>query len=318
MAALNYHHLHYFWAVAHEGNLTRAAEKLHVSQSAVSVQIQKLEKSLGHDLFHRRGRELVLTEAGRIALDHADGIFALGRELVGTLNEEQRELIVLRVGSMATLSRNFQTRFLAPLFGRDDVEIVIHSGRFQDLMRALEAHRIDVLLANQVPPRDAATRWVAHAMAEQRLGVIGTPELAARATAGAMASTEARPESASDTDDTRLHSLLTSAPLVLPAAESAMRIGFDALLDRLEIRPKIAAEVDDMAMLRLVAREGVGLAVIPPIVVRDELATGQLVEIAELPGLAETFYAITPTRRFPNPLLKELVREGRVQREEER
>jgi LysR family transcriptional activator of nhaA len=305
MAALNFHHLHYFWAVAHEGHLTRAAEKLHVSQSAVSVQIQKLEKSLGHDLFHRRGRELVLTEAGRIALDHADAIFSLGRELVGTLNEERRELVVLRVGSMATLSRNFQTRFLAPLFGREDVEIVIRSGRFQDLLRALEAHRIDVLLANQVPPRDAATRWVAHAMAEQPLGVIGTPALAAD-----IAETPGAGED-------RLRALLTSAPLVLPAAESAMRIGFDALVDRLEIRPRIAAEVDDMAMLRLVAREGVGLAVIPPIVVRDELAGGELVELAELPGLKETFYAITPTRRFPNPLLKGLVREGRVQQEEE-
>jgi LysR family transcriptional activator of nhaA len=305
MTSLNYHHLHYFWAVAHEGNLTRAAEKLHVSQSAVSVQIQKLEKSLGHDLFDRRGRELVLTEAGRIALDHADGIFSLGRELVGTLNEERRELVVLRVGSMATLSRNFQTRFLAPLFGRPDVEIVIRSGRFSDLLRALEAHRIDVLLANQVPPRDAATQWVAHAMAEQPLGIIGTPAQARRAAAAG-----------GDGDD-GLRALLTSAPLVLPAAESAMRIGFDALVDRLEIRPRIAAEVDDMAMLRLVAREGVGLAVIPPIVVRDELAAGELVEIAELPGLNETFYAITPTRRFPNPLLRELVREGRVQQEEE-
>lgn len=316
MPNLNYHHLHYFWAVAHEGNLTRAAEKLHVSQSAVSVQIQKLEKSLGHDLFDRRGRELVLTEAGRIALDHADGIFSLGRELVGTLNEEQRELIVLRVGSMATLSRNFQTRFLAPLFGRDDVEIVIRSGRFQDLMRALEAHRIDVLLANQVPPRDAASRWVAHAMAEQQLGIIGTPSLAAAARTtdddGGIGGPDDRRAA-----ERRLRDLLTSAPLVLPAAESAMRIGFDALLDRLEVRPRIVAEVDDMAMLRLVAREGVGLAVIPPIVVRDELATGELIEIAELPELEETFYAITPTRRFPNPLLKGLVREGRVQREEE-
>ena len=141
MSTLNYHHLHYFWAVAHEGHLTRAAEKLHVSQSAVSVQIQKLETALGHPLFHRRGRSLELTEAGRIVLDHADAIFSLGRELVGTLGEAGAERTVLRVGSMATLSRNFQTRFLAPLFGREDVELVIRSGRFADLLRSLEAHR---------------------------------------------------------------------------------------------------------------------------------------------------------------------------------
>src|SRR5512140_3427296 len=121
MATLNFHYLHYFWAVAHEGNLTRAAERLHVSQSAVSVQIQKLEEDLGHALFERRGRQLVLTEAGRIALDHADAIFAMSRELVATLGESGRTRSVLRVGSMATLSRNFQLQFLQPLFRREDV-----------------------------------------------------------------------------------------------------------------------------------------------------------------------------------------------------
>lgn len=297
MSRLNYHHLHYFWAVAHEGNLTRAAEKLHVSQSAVSVQIHKLESSLGHDLFERRNRQLILTEAGRIALDHADAIFSLGNELVGTLNEAGTGRSVLRVGSLATLSRNFQTRFLAPLFGREDIEIVVHSGRFGDLLRGLEDHHIDVVLANQVPSRDSATRWVAHAMAQQAIALIGPPAF--------------RDETASLAD------LLLSAPLILPTVENTMRIGFDAMVDRLDIRPRIAAEVDDMAMLRLLAREGIGLAVIPPIVVRDELASGRLVQIAELPDLRETFYAITLKRRFPNPLLKDLVLEGRVAAEEQ-
>lgn len=298
MAGLNYHHLRYFWAVAHEGNLTRAADNLHVSQSAVSVQIQKLEAALGHDLFDRRNRQLMLTEAGRIALDHADAIFSLGRELVGTLNEAGRDRIVLRVGAVSTLSRNFQTRFLAPLFDCTDVEIVVRSGGFADLLRSLEDHHVDVLLANQAPPRDSATRWVAHSMAEQAVALIGTPE--------------------HRDDDASLAELLTRAPLVLPAAESSMRIGFDALVDRLDVRPRVVAEIDDMAMLRLMARADIGLAVIPPIVVRDEIASGELVEIAELPGLAETFYAITLSRRFPNPLLKDLVLEGRVSAEEQR
>ncbi len=287
MSRLNYHHLRYFWAVAHEGNLTRAAEKLFVSQSAVSVQIQKLETALGHELFERRGRELVLTEAGRIALDHADEIFSIGQDLVGVLNEREQDRVVLRVGSQATLSRNFQLGFLAPLFHRAGIEIVVRSGTFADLMQSLEAHRIDVLLANWAPPRDAATRWVAHTLAHQTLSLIGPPGLASA--------------------DAPLEEMLDAAPLVLPPRESSMRIGFDALLDRMELRPRIAAEVDDMAMLRLLAREGIGLAVIPPIVVRDELESGELVELAELPGLQETFYAFTLERRFPNPLLRELL-----------
>ena len=109
MTEINYHHLRYFWAVAHDGNLTRAAERLHVSQSAVSVQIKKLEEHLGHDLFERRGRGLVLTEAGSIALEYADTVFRLGDELLGTLGDRgEVARRVLRVGAMATLSRNFQ------------------------------------------------------------------------------------------------------------------------------------------------------------------------------------------------------------------
>ena len=105
----NFHHLRYFWAVAHEENLTRAASLLHVSQSAVSMQIQKLEAELGHALFERRGKQLVLTEAGRIALDHADAdaIFARGDDLESALQGRGKERRVLRVGSLATLSRNF-------------------------------------------------------------------------------------------------------------------------------------------------------------------------------------------------------------------
>lgn len=285
---LNFHHLHYFWAVAHEGNLTRAAERLHVSQSAVSMQIRRLEDDLGHALFERRGKRLLLTEAGRIALDHADAIFAHGRELESALAGSNRERRALRVGSLATLSRNFQLRFLEPLFGRDDVELVLRSGGFADMLRLLEAHVLDVVLANVAPPRDASTAWVAHPLAEQRVSLVGAPRH------------KRRPRG--------LAKLLSGEPLVLPAAESSIRAGFDALVEELGVRPRIAAEVDDMAMLRLLAREKLGLAVVPTIVVRDELRAGVLVEVAPLP-LVETFFAITLARRFPNPLLAVLLRE---------
>lgn len=286
---LHFGHLHYFWAVAHEGNLTRAAARLHVSQSAVSMQIQKLEAELGHALFDRTGRRLVLTEAGRIALDHADGIFTRGEDLVHALGERGPARRVLRVGSLATLSRNFQLRFLKPLFGRDDVEIVVRSGGLADMLRALAAHLVDVVLANVAPLRDAATPWVAHPIATQAVSLVGHPT---------------RKKRSAD-----LRVILATEPLVLPASESSIRAEFDALTNRLGVRPRIAAEVDDMAMLRLLARERIGLAVVPSIVVEDELRARVLVEIAPLP-LVETFFAITLARRFPNPLLKSLIRES--------
>ena len=288
MATLNYNHLRYFWAVARDGNLTRTAERLNVSQSALSIQIRKLEERIGHALFERVGKQLVLTEAGRLALDHADVIFSTGEEMLSTLDEMttgRRQIV--RVGSLATLSRNFQIGFLRPLLGRDDVEIVVRSGSLGELLQGLEAHRLDVVLVNAAPPRDAATPWISRPIAEQPVSLIGVPDRIAEGAA--------------------LEDLLAREPLVLPTMESSIRTGFDALADRLNITPKIAAEVDDMAMMRVLVREGIGLAVVPPIVVRDELASGMLVEADQFPQLSETFFAVTLSRRFPNPLLRQLI-----------
>lgn len=286
MAPLNYNHLRYFQAVAHGGNLTRAAQQLNLSQSALSVQIKRLEERLGHALFERRGRALHLTEAGRIALDHADAIFATGEELLSTLKQEGQARQAIRIGALATLSRNFQMGFLRPLLGRADVDLVLRSGGTTDLLRALETLNLDVVLVNQPPPRDAITRFVAHRLAEQRVSLVGTPQ---RVAGGSI------------------EALLANHPVILPPRDSGIRTGFDAWMERLGLRPQIAAEVDDMAMMRLLAREGVGLAVLPPIVVQDEVASGLLVEAAPLPDLAETFYAVTIKRTFPNPLVRALL-----------
>ncbi len=287
MAALNLHHLRLFHAVAHEGGLTAAARRLNLSPSALSAQLRTLEQALGQDLFERRGRGLVLTEAGRLALDHADAIFRAAADLTATLRETGRARRALRVGALATLSRNFQMRFLRPLLGRADVEVVLRSGPQADLLRGLETLALDVVLTNSAPPRDAARRYLVQHLDEQPVSLIGTPR---RVGSGAT-----------------LAALLAREPLILPTPESAMRAGVDALIARLGVAPSIAAEVDDMAMLRLLAREDAGLAAIPPIVVQDELAAGMLVEAQRLPGIREMFLAVTLDRRFPNPLLAELV-----------
>lgn len=290
MADLNYNHLRYFWAVAHDGNLTRAAGRLNLSQSALSAQIRKLEQQLGHALFDRRGRVLQLTEAGRIALDHADAVFAAGDELVGTLRQQGRVRVAFRVGALATLSRNLQLSFIRPLLGRQDVEVILRSGGSNELMLALEAHQLDVVLTNQPPRRDALMPVVAHRLADQAVSLVGLPGMAG--------------------DDSSLEELLVRHPIVLPSGQGSVRADFDALVSRLRLRPQIAAEVDDMAMMRLLVREGAGLGVLPPIVVRDELAAGVLAELAQLPKIREQFFAVTAERRFPNPFLHQLLEGG--------
>jgi LysR family transcriptional activator of nhaA len=294
MAALNFHHLKYFHAVARTGNLTQAATALHVSPSAVSVQIKALEDQLGHALFERRGRGLVLTEAGRLVLDRADAIFKAGDDLVATLRGRTPERGVVRIGAIATLSRNFQMAFLAPLLATHDADLILRSGSLGDLLGDLEAHRLDVVLANTAPPKDRHTGWVAHAIADQPVALI----------AAATWQRKRWP----------LDRLLREAPFLVPSLQSSIRTGFDAWLHRLEIVPHIVAEVDDMAMLRLLARENLGVAVVPPIVVREELAAGVLRQLHDLPQLKEHFYAITLSRKFTNPLLRQLVQAATLER----
>jgi LysR family transcriptional activator of nhaA len=211
----------------------------------------------------------------------------MGEEMVDVLEREaDRERRTLRVGVLATLSRNFQIGLLAPLLGRDDTILHIQSGSVVDLIQSLEAHRLDIVLTNSLPARTESSSWVPHTIDEQPVSLIGQPE---------------------PTRDADVETLLREESLVVPTVESGIRLGFDALIERLGIRPDIVAEVDDMAMLRLVTRAHAGLAVIPPIVVKDELEKGTLVEWQQLPELFEPFLAITSPRRTTNPWLQELL-----------
>lgn len=288
MEFLNYHHLRYFRVIAGEGNLTRAARKLNVSPPALSVQLRQLEESLGHALFERLPSGLELTEAGRVALEYAESIGRAGEELVDVMRHRVGAgRRVLRVGTVATLSRNFQLEFLKPALNREGVELVLRSGSLRELIVSLQAHEVDVVLSNEPVRRDAERPWHSHRLADQAVALVGAPAWKRRRL--------------------RFPAGFEGVPLVLPGFGSNTREGFERLLASAGIRPQVVAEVDDMAMLRLLARESDALALVPPVVVQDEIASGTLVVTHRIPELHESFYAVTPSRRFPNPLVGELV-----------
>lgn len=288
MSFLNYHHLRYFRAIANRGSLTRAAEHLGVSQSALSTQLKSLEESLGLPLFHREHKSLVLTEAGSIALEYAEGIFRSGEEMVAVLqHQDSTRRKILRVGAVSTLSRNFQVSLLRPLLGRGDLELVLRSGNLRDLLAQLKAHTLDVVLSNLPVRRDAETAWHSVLVDEQPVSLVERKSRSRK--------------------KFRFPEDLEGTPLILPSLDSNIRVAFDLMLEQAGIRPVIAAEVDDMAMLRLLATEGAGLALVPPVVVRGELENGTLVERHSIAGIRESFYAILPSRRFPNELLREIL-----------
>ena len=286
---LNYHHLRYFRAIATEGSLTGAAKALRISQSSLSIQLRQLEESLGQPLFSRENKSLVLNEAGRIALEYAETIFRTGDELVDVMTHQSADRrVLLRIGAVSTLSRNFQTGLLKPLFGREDVDMVLRSGNLRDLLALLRAHLLDVVLSNLPVQRDAESPWHSRLLDEQPVSLVGLKGRRRKA-------------------KFRFPDDLRDQPLLLPGHDSNLRAAFDLLLEGLGVRPAIAAEVDDMAMLRLLASEGAGIALVPPVVVKQELDSGLLEELHRIPEIRETFYAITLSRRFPNPLLRELM-----------
>ena len=291
MRDLNFRHLYYFWTVAKEGNLTRAARQMHLSQSALSSQIKQLEEQLGQKLFDRQGRTLQLTESGHLVLEYAESIFSLGSEMLsmmesGGLKRIQR----LRVGAVATLSRNFQDNFLKPVIGQEGVQLVLHSSALEGLLEQLEVHKLDLILSNRAVASDSTLPWRCQLLARQSVCLVGP-----------------------DTETfNQLHfpQDLPKVKVLVPGPSSDIRVQFDMYCQQhgLDLIPY--AEVDDMAMLRLMARDSGGVTVVPEVVVQDEIESGLLKKYCTLEGVIENFYAITAKRHFELPILKMLLEEG--------
>lgn len=292
MSRLNYHHLYYFWRVATAGNLTRVAAELHVSQSALSSQIRQLEDSMGQVLFDRSGRTLRLTEWGQQVLTYAEDIFRKGEELASLVQQGTApDVQVIRVGVMSTMSRNFVDSFLSPLLPDPQVRLVLQSRGIAELLDNLASHTLDVVLSNINVTVNPKRIWQSQLVGQQPVSVVGPAD----------------------------RNPLTPFPKgfekmrwILPSPPSEIRSGFDAFCSSHQFEPDIQAEVDDMAMLRLLARDSGALAILPQVVVRDEIQRKELSEYMELPRVTENFYAITVKRSYQPPALRTLLQQQSV------
>lgn len=287
MARLNYHHLYYFWRVAHEGNLTKVAKSIPVSQSALSSQIQQLEETFGTHLFQRDGRRLLLTQIGTRVLGFADEIFSKGEELESLLLRGiETPIQALRIGMITTLSRNFIDALISPVLKLPNIKISIHADNIPGLLDGLARHQLDVALTDSDIKGGDSRVWQSQLLASHRVSVIGKPgfKLGSRFPKG-----------------------YENMSWILPTREHEIRRGFESLCARWNFTPMILAEANDMAMLRLLARNSGGLAVLPTVVVRDELSQGTLKVYAPLPNLYGDFYAITVRRNQVPPLLQTLL-----------
>jgi len=285
---LNYHHLRHFWMIARHRSVTRAAEKLKISQSTLSEQLAELEGWLGEALFDRRGRELHLTDAGRVALEHAESIFTTGHELITRFRQSgETQRRVLRIGAVGPLSKNLQFDFIQPILTDARTKVVVVAGALDELTRQLHEHKVDLVLSNIPVRADQEQAIFNHLLGEVPVYLVGGKKM--KLSPG------------------KFPNFLKEIPLFLPSRQSDVRADFDLILANAGIDPFVHAEVDDMALLRLLALSGEGLALVSKIVVERELKSHEIKFMQRVPGLVEKYFALTVRKRFQNAWLAEIV-----------
>jgi len=285
---LNYHHLRHFWMIARHRSVTRAAAALNISQSTLSEQLSELEDWLGQPLFERRGRELILTDAGRVALEHAEVIFMTGHELVTRFRHsgESRQR-VLRIGAVGPLSKNLQFDFIQPILADSRTRVVVVAGSLDELTSQLRDHRLDLVLSNIPVRSDQESEIFNHRLGEVPVFLVGGRNFK-------------HPKGA-------FPKFLKNMPLFLPGTQSHVRAEFDLLMANAGIEPRVHAEIDDMALLRLLALSGEGLALVSKIVIENELQSEQIKFMQQVPDLMEKYYVLTVRKRFQNVWISGIV-----------
>lgn len=293
MHRLNYHHLFLFWTLSREGTFSRCAQRLRISQSAVTTQVKQLEELLGLTLIDRQNkRRPVITEEGRLVAEYASVIFEKGEELLSwSKTGLPGQPKVVRIGSISSLSRNFQYEFLQPMISRTDVKVEVTTGDQEKLIRLLKEHSLDLILSSHNVFSDGRTRFYSH--------VLQTSELIF------VIHQKHRTRSAS------LKDYLSKFPLVLPGPNFEARPELDAYIGRLKVDLRIAAEIDDIALMRLFALRSGYVVAVPEMGVQNELKTKELIVVGRANGVGQRFYAITRDKRYPNQLTEELIKSVR-------
>jgi LysR family transcriptional activator of nhaA len=280
---LNYHHLYYFWTVARAGSIARAAEELRLSQPTISNQLKTLEGSLGHRLFERQGRRLVLTDVGRTALRYADDIFQTGRELQQALKGiPTGERLRLAVGVADVIPKAVAERLLQPAMRAvRDLTLMAREGPLPQLLAALALHELDVVLSDTPAPEDIKVKAYSHLLGETGVTFLAAPSLSHLR--------KGFPRS------------LDGAPFLLPSPGTALRHRLDRWLEAQAIRPVVTGEFDDSALLEAFGSRGLGAFAAPAVIEKEAVAHLGVQAIGRADDIREHYYAISVERRLRHP-----------------
>ena len=284
MNGLNFHHLRYFWLVARQGGLTKAAESLRLAPSTVSSQIGQLEAALGHKLFERQGRKLVLTDSGRMVYRYAEEIFLLGREISDSLRDSpvMRPLKV-HVGVAAVIPKLLAKKFLMPVLQlSEDVQLICHVNRSDRLIAELSLHNLDVVLTDTPVGPSVKVRAYSHLLGESDIILFAADPLARKYRRNFPAS-------------------LADAPFLLPAASTALRGLLANWFEAHKIHPRIVGEFDDSALLKVFGQQGLGVFAAPAVIRKEIKQQFKVRELGVMDGQKEQFYAISVEKKLTHP-----------------
>ncbi len=287
MEWLNYHHLRYFWTVAKEGSLARAAAKLHVSQPSISEQIRELEEAFGEKLFRREGRNNKLTDAGQVVFGYADEIFTLGRELMNAVKQRPgTRTLRLNVGVVDSFPKLVTNEILKPVFAMPQaVHVICREGKMEDLLAQLAAHRLDLVLADEPAPSNVNLKVFTHTLGQSSVTICAERKVAARLKRNFP------------------HSL-NAAPALLPADNTALRRSLEQWFRSHNVKPNVVAECEDLALMKVMAAEGRGFIAVPTVALKEAVSRYHFQSIGQATACRMQFYAITAERRIAHPAVQ--------------
>ena len=285
----NYKHLYYFWVVAKEGGISRAADKLDMAVQTVSAQVRELERSLGYALLKPAGRGLVLTAAGMVAMRQADQIFQLGEDLPLLVRDAvSAPTVRLSVGIVDGLPKLVVHRLLLPVIGTPNLHLVCHEGNLDDLLGDLALHRLDVVLSDRPAPVNPNIKLYSHTLGASAIGWYGTAALV-------KAASKDYPQS------------LAQVPLLMPTAHTAVRTRLDLGFEQRAIRPRIVGEFEDRALLKTFGASGMGIFPAAEWVHEDLLTHYAVKRLGHCEGVTEHFFAIGTEKKVQHPLVQRLL-----------
>jgi LysR family transcriptional activator of nhaA len=288
-APLNYHHLYYFWVVAKEGGMARAAARLDMAVQTVSAQVRALEQSLGHALFKPAGRGIQLTEAGSAAVALADQVFQLGEQIPAAVRDAATGGgLRLAVGISDGLPKLVVRHLLQPVLHDPRVRLLCHEDEFDRLLADLALHRLDAVLSDQPAPPNPNLRLYGHKLGEAPLAWFAPVDMLKKGK-------RSFPE------------CLNELPLLLPSHHAAVRARLDQWLERHGLRPRIAGEFEDSALLAAFGRSGMGAFPASRWSHEELLQDKRVRLLGEMPDVMEHFHLISAERKIQHPLVQQLV-----------